>query len=131
VPREPTPLYLVFDGSALDGLLYRIVRRCPPTLDDFRSYEALGKTYNRRDFFKGIGVSTHTSHRRAVSIARRFGHGRAVATVDLRAAPIVWARTGAQGQTRSGVWLKPDSVVQTRSGVWLKPDPVVQCDEHE
>ena len=69
MPREPAPLYLVFDGSALDGLLYRIVRRCPPTLDDFRSYEALGKTYNRRDFFKGIGVSTHTSHRRAVSIA--------------------------------------------------------------
>ena len=69
MPREPAPLYLVFDGSALDSLLYRIVAGCPPDLDDFRSYEALGKTYSRRDFFKGIGVSTHTSHRRAVSIA--------------------------------------------------------------
>ena len=87
--REAAPLFLVFDGAALDHLLFRIVERCPPTLDDFRSYEALGRAYDRRDFFKGIGVSMHVSHRRAVWIARRFGHGRGVATLELRAVPIV------------------------------------------
>lgn len=109
----------MFDGSALEGLLYRIVDRCPPALDDFRSYETLGRTYNRRDFFKGIGVSMHASRRRAVSIARRFGHGHAVATVDLRAAPIVWARTGAPGHIT--VWAQPELLLRA----------VVQCDEHE
>ena len=85
--REAAPLFLVFEGAALDHLLFRIVERCPPTLDDFRSYEALGRAYDRRDFFKGIGVSMHVSHRRAVWIARRFGHGRGVAALELRAVP--------------------------------------------
>jgi hypothetical protein len=68
----PAPLYLVYDGSALDGLLYRIVRRCPPTVEDFRSYEALGIPYDRRDFFRGTGVSMHVSRKRSEAVARRF-----------------------------------------------------------
>ena len=102
---------------ARHSLLYRIVEGCPPDLDDFRSYEVLGRPYNRRDFFKGVGVSMRTTRERAIAIARYYRQGRAVATVDIRGAQVAWARTGGQGQTRSGVW--------------LKPDPVVQCDEHE
>ena len=117
--REATPLFLVFEGAALDHLLFRIVERCPPTLDDFRSYEALGRVYDRRDFFKGIGVSMHVSHRRAVWIARRFGHGRGVAALELRAVPVVWARTGAPGHVT--VWAPPELLLRA----------VVQCDEHE
>ena len=116
---DATPLFLVFDGAALEGLLYRIVERCPPTLNDFCSYEVLGRSYDRRDFFKGIGVSMHASHRRAISIARRFGHGRGVATLELRAVPIVWARTGASGHVT--VWAPPELLLGA----------VVQCDEHE
>jgi len=56
----------VFDGSALEGLLYRIVLRCPPTLDDFCSYEAVGRPYDRRDYFRCLGVSMYTSRRRAI-----------------------------------------------------------------
>ena len=119
MPGEPTPLYLVFDGSALEGLLYRVVRRCPPVLDDFRSYEALEAAYDRRDFFKGTGVSMHTSRERAIAVARRFGHGRGVATVELRPEPIVWARTGSRGHVT--VWAPAQSLLGA----------VVQCDEHE
>jgi hypothetical protein len=118
VSREPTPLYLVFDGSALEGPLYRIVRRCPPVFDDFLSYEALEVTYDRRDFFKGIGVSMHTSRERAIAVARRFGHGRGVATLELRSEPIVWARTGSRSHVT--VW-SAEPLLRA----------VVQCDEHE
>jgi len=94
---EPAPLYLVFDGAALEGLLYRIVKCCPPVLDDFRSYEVLGRPYNRRDFFRGIGVSMHVTRKRAVEIARHFDVGRGVAEVDLRGSTVAWARTGGRG----------------------------------
>jgi len=119
VSREPTPLYFVFDGRALDELLYRIVERCPPTLDDFRSYEELGRPYDRRDFFKGVGVSMRRTHGQAISAARRYGHGRGVAAVDLRGAPIAWARTGSRGHVT--VWAPPELLLRA----------VVQCDEHE
>ena len=58
--------YLVFATSALAGLLYRIVLCCPPTPEDFRSYEAVGRPYDRRDYFRGLGVSMYTSRRRAI-----------------------------------------------------------------
>jgi hypothetical protein len=120
MPAEPTPLYLVFDGSALEIVLYRIVERCPPTLDDFRSYEELGRSYDRRDFILGIGVSMHTSRGRAIRIARRFGHGRGTAELDLRASAIAWARTGASGRHVT-VWAPPELLLEA----------VVQCAEHE
>ncbi len=119
MPHEPSPLFLVFDGAALEGLLYRIVRRCPPTLEDFCSYEVLGRSYDRRDFFKGVGVSMHTSHRRAIAVARRFDLGRGVATLELRSVPIAWARTGTRGHVT--VWAPPELLMRA----------VVQCDEHE
>ena len=116
---EATPLFLVFDSTALDGHLYRIVELCPPTLDDFRSYEALGRSYDRRDFFKGTGVSMHTSRERAVAVARRYQLGHGVAALELRAAPMVWARTGVRGHVT--VWAPPELLRQA----------VVQCVEHE
>lgn len=116
---EPTPLYLVFDGAALEGLLYRIVRRCPPTLDDFRSYEALGQQYDRKDYFKGAGVSMHTTSKRAMEIARYFRRGNAIATVDLRGTAVVWAQTARRGHVT--VWAPPELLLRC----------VVQCDEHE
>jgi hypothetical protein len=115
----PAPLYLVYDGSALDGLLYRIVRPCPPTVEDFRSYEALGIPYDRRDFFRGTGVSMRVSRKRSEAVARRFRRGRAVAALDLRGAPIAWTRS--RGRDHLTVWAPPDLLLRA----------VVQCDEHE
>jgi hypothetical protein len=119
MPAQPAPRFLVFDGAALDRLLYRIVERCPPTLDDFRSYEALGRTYDRRDFFRGTGVSMHTTHSRATAVARRYRRGNAVAVLDLRNAPIGWASTGGRGHVT--VWAPPELLLQA----------VVQCVEHD
>ena len=109
----------MFDGSALEGLLYRIVLRCPPTLDDFCSYEAVGRPYDRRDYFRGLGVSMYTSRRRAIVVARRFDLGRGVASLELRAAAIAWTRTG--GPAHVTVWAPPELLFRA----------VVQCDEHE
>ena len=119
MPGQATPLFLVFDGAALDRLLFRIVERCPATLDDFRSYEALGRAYDRRDFFRGTGVSMHTTQERAMAVARRYRRGNAVAGLDLRNAPIVWARTGGRGHVT--VWAPPELLLRA----------VVQCDEHD
>jgi hypothetical protein len=119
VHSKPTPLFRVFDWTALDGLLFRSVKRCPPSLEDFLSYEALGLLYDRRDYFKGVGVSTRRTREQGISAARRYGHGRAVAAVDLRGAPVAWARTGSRGHVT--VWAPAELLLRA----------VVQCDEHE
>jgi hypothetical protein len=66
----------VFDGSALEELVYRIVDHCPPRLEDFSSYEALGRQYDRRDFFRGTGISVYTTRERAETSARRYSRER-------------------------------------------------------
>ena len=109
----------MFAGSALAGLLDRIVVRCPPTLEDFQSYEVLGRRYDRRDHFRGLGVSMHTSRRRAIAVARRFDLGRGVASLELRAAAITWTRTG--GSAHVTVWAPLELLLRA----------VLQCDEHE
>ena len=99
-------------------MAYRAVRGCPPTLRDFMSYEALGMHYDRRDFFKGTGMSMFTSRARAGAVGRRFSHGKAIATIDLGRDGIVWSPTGSRGHIT--VWAAPD-VLLTR---------VVQCESN-
>ncbi len=115
MPTKATPLYLVYAGDALEGLVYRIVERCPPTTDDFLSYEALGKHYDRRDFFKGTGLSMHTSGAAASRIARVYR----VARLDIRQPEIVWASTG--GRDHITVWAPAETLLGC----------VVQCESHE
>ena len=117
--RKTTPLYEVFPGADHLGLAYRIVQRCPPELNDFLSYEVLERRYDRRDFFKGTGVSMRTSAARARAVARRFSHGDAVAAVDLAADGIVWSPTGPRGHIT--VWA-PAELLLAR---------VIQCESHE
>ena len=119
VPTKATPLFLVYRGDALDGLAFRVVERCPPTATDFLSYEALGKHYDRRDFFKGTGLSMHTTKKRAQRIAHTYGAGGAVAVLDLRHPSIVWARTGGAGHLT--VWA-PAEILLAR---------VLECESHE
>lgn len=107
--RRRTPLYLVFDGHDLDRPVFRIVKRCPPTLADFLSYEVLGRTYNRHDFLRGTGIATYSTVERAWAIARRFGHGTAIATLDLDCDGIAWARTGRGGHVT--VWAAPELLI--------------------
>jgi len=119
VSRTTTPLYEVFPGADFPGVAYRIVQRCPPTLRDFLSYEALGRRYDRRDFFKGTGVSMRTSPARARAVARRFSLGGAIATVDLAAEGIVWSPTGPRGHIT--VWAPPELLLAC----------VLQCESHD
>jgi hypothetical protein len=119
VSRKTTPLYEVFPGTNYSGLAYRIVRHCPPAFDDFLSYEVLERRYDRRDFFKGTGVSMRTSASRARAVARRFSQGTAVATVNLAADGIVWSPTGPRGHIT--VWA-PAELLLAR---------VIQCEHHE
>lgn len=109
----------MYGGDALQGPLFRIVKQCPPTLDDFRSYEALGKRYDRRDFFKATGISMHTSGERSLEIARRYRTGGAVATVVLEGVPVAWAATGGRGHVT--VWAPAELLLAH----------VVQCESHD
>ncbi len=119
MPQKATPLYLVYGGDALTSLLYRIVERCPPVVRDFLSYEALGKHYDRRDFFKGTGISMHTTRERSIALARHHGIGSGIATLDLRGAIVAWAKTG--GRDHITVWAPGQQLL----------DRVVQCERHE
>ncbi len=119
VPRQATPLYEVFHGHDLRGPAFRVVRRCPPAVADFSSYEALGIRYDRRDLFKGSGVSMYRTRDRAVAIGQRFAHGDAIATVDLNRPGIVWSPTGRRGHIT--VWAAPATLLEQ----------VVQCESYE
>lgn len=116
--KTTSPLYEVFPGSALAGHAFRIVERCPPGIADFLSYEALGRSYDRRDFFRGTGVSMFRTAERARSIARRFQRGNATATVDLAADGIVWTG-GRRGHVT--VWAPAELLLER----------VLQCDSHD
>lgn len=117
MPRSrPTPLHEVFAGHAFQGLAFRVVRACPPGLRDFVSYEALGMRYDRRDFFKGTGVSMFTSRARALAVGRRYAQGSAIASIDLSQEGIVWSPTGRRGHLT--VWAAPDVLLAR----------VVQCE---
>jgi len=119
MPIKETPLFLVYSGNALNGLAYRIVQRCPPVATDFLSYEALGKPYDRRDFFKGTGISMHTSKAQSRRIAQTYGTGAGIAFLDLRHPSVVWARTG--GRDHITVWASEDVLLAG----------VLECEGHE
>jgi hypothetical protein len=112
-------LYEVFAGFNLSGPAYRIVRACPPTVDDFMSYEALGRRYNRRDFFRGVGVSMYARQNAAVGAARRFRLGHWIATIDLASDGIVWSPTSRFGHLT--VWAPPEVLLER----------VVQCEAYD
>jgi hypothetical protein len=89
VPKRPTPLFLICGGDDLDGLAYRIVERCPPRLEDFLTYQQLGRSFAPRKQFQASGLSLYTTFAGAASAARRFGIGSAVASLEL-IRPVMW-----------------------------------------
>lgn len=108
----------MYGADTLRGPLYRVAASCPPVLADFMSYEALGREYDRRDYFKGIGVSMYDSKERALEVARRFTLGHGVTTVELRSSSAVWAATGRR-RPHLTVWAPAELLL----------DAVVQCVE--
>ena len=109
----------MFDGRDIDGPVYRVVQRCPAVLEDFLSYEVLGRRYDRRDFLRGSGISMTVSKDRAVEVARRFGLGTATATLDLQVDGVVWATSGRPGHIT--VWATPELLLAR----------VLECESHD
>ena len=53
-------------------------------IKDFLSYEVLGRRYDPREFFVGIGVSMHTTRNQSAAIARRPSNNGFQAGIDRR-----------------------------------------------
>lgn len=118
MPRRTTPLFVVYSGEDLEGPVYRAVAHCPPRLDDFRSYEALGMPYAPRQHFRATGVSMFTDRGRLQAHIQAFGLPRSIATVDLRTADVVWTRSARS--THVTIW----------APAFVLLEQVVQCDEN-
>ena len=110
VDMPPDPKYVVFDGDALDGTVYRIVAQCPPTRDDFRSYADLGRAFPTHQFFRATGVSMHLTRGHADAANRRFKLGAAIAELDARDNRVLWAVTDAP-HGHITVWAPPDALL--------------------
>ena len=116
MPNKATPLFLVYGGQSLEGLVYRAVGTCPPTIDHFRSYETLGMPYTPRQHFRAIGISVFTERSQLVTHMSKYGLPPAIATLDLITPDVVWTRTGRSAHVT--VWA-PASLLLER---------VVQCE---
>lgn len=116
VPRTTTPLFLVYSASDLEGVVYRAVRGCPPTLDDFRSYVELAVPHTSRQRFRATGISVFRDRRALRKQMERFRLGPAIATLDLQRTDAVW--TGGGGRGHLTIWLPADDLLEQ----------VIQCD---
>ena len=86
--------YEVFDGSDLPGPVYRIVERCPPTAEDFRSYAETDRSYSSYAQFRATGISAYLTLEGARAANAKFSLGGGIATLDLNDNRVVWAKTG-------------------------------------
>jgi len=117
VPTKATPLFLVYSAADLDGVVYRAVSACPPTLDDFRSYVELGVPHRSRQRFRATGISVARDRQALHRRIERFRLGPAVATLDLQGTDAVWTESG--GRSHLTVWLPAADLLER----------VVQCDD--
>jgi len=116
MPKKATPLFLVYGGNDLDGHAYRVVASCPPHLEDFLSYDRLGRPYAPRKQFQATGVSMYTSFEGARAAANRFNIGRAIAEIELTR-PVMWTPSGGDGHIT--VWSPASTLLRH----------VLQCEE--
>lgn len=97
MPNKTTaPLFVVYGGDDLEGRAYRALERCPAHLDDFLSYDRLGRQYVPRKHFQATGVSMYTSFESAAAAAKRFRLGWAIATLELTS-DVMWTRSSRHG----------------------------------
>ena len=118
MPTEATPLFLVYAGVDLDRPAYRAVASCPPAVDDFRSYDALGMPYPLRQHFRATGVSMFTDRRALEAHTRKYGLPPSVATLDLASPYVVW--TASVRSSHLTVWAPASLLLEL----------VVQCEDH-
>ena len=109
MPVEATPLFLIYGGDALEGLAYRIVESCPPRLEDFLSYDRLGRSYPPRKQFQATGLSMYTTLAGAESAAKRFRIGSAVSALELTR-PVMWTPSSYDGHIT--VWAPASTLLR-------------------
>ena len=115
-PPVPATTGIGDGGDDFDGCAYRVLERCPPKLEDFLSYERLGRSYAPRKQFQATGISMYTSFEGAESAAKRFRIGRAIAALELTR-DVMW--TPSSRHDHITVWA-PASTLLTH---------VLQCKE--
>jgi hypothetical protein len=93
----PDPRYVIYDGEALDDVVYRVVDECPPPPEEFRSYMELGRNVQAYNFFRATGVSFFRTEAAAARSAQQYRLGDRIAAVDIRDRRIFWAETGGNG----------------------------------
>ena len=98
------PAYEVFVGTDLEAPVYRVVRLCPPSEEDFWSYAALGQAFSAKAFFRATSVSMYLDEGRARRLIPRLGN--AVAMLDLADKRVFWALTNERTGHLS-VWAEP------------------------
>ena len=116
---KATPLALVYDGTTLDGLVFRATSGCPPTLADFRSHKSLGLPYPPALFIRATGISAYRTRAALERARRRFGLRPATVTLELRSADIAWAVSGRHGHLT--IWAPPSLLLEK----------VIQCDDDQ
>jgi hypothetical protein len=117
VRPDAEPAFRIFHGTALEGPAFRVVRKCPPTADDFLSYLLAGRGFPAERFFQATGVSMWTELEQAEKLARGGSVGTCVAAVDLNADFIYIAASKKTGHLT--VWAPSRALVNR----------VIQCAE--
>jgi hypothetical protein len=107
---SPEPRYVVYDGTALPGPVFRVVQTCPPTESDFRSYVDLGRVVQTYHWFRATAVSFFISLDAAENANRQYSLGPAIAELDLRDNRILWSDTGGLPGHIS-VWATPAALL--------------------
>jgi hypothetical protein len=103
--------YAIYRGTALEGPAYRVVRKCPPTAEDFTSYASAGRTFHTKMFFRVTGVSMFMKRAQAEKLARGSTVGSFVATLDLNDEHVYVTLTN-QRTGHLVVWATPRLLVE-------------------
>ncbi len=92
------PSFVVYRGSDLSALLYRVVGSTRPSSDDFLSYAQARRNFRSEDFFRALGVSLWLDRNKAQAMADSGRLGTCVAEVDIRRDDIYWALTSERSR---------------------------------
>ena len=105
-PRNPKPLYSVFDSGTLSTICWRAVGQEPADPTDFLSHMQLGSNIDWWQLHRAVGVSAWEDREKAAALATRQRYPL-LARLDLSLGDprLPWARTGSPGHVT--LWAPP------------------------
>jgi hypothetical protein len=95
VSTQPTPKFVVYDGTDLPSTVFRIVKSDPPGPDSFETYFDQGRSVPSADFFLALGNSMYLNLEAAKAVnGRKRRLGPLYAELDLSArSDIFWCHS--------------------------------------